>query len=121
MQLFTFIGTSIPIFVLAFGILAIFYISLRLFPIDRLSDAVKTLVSSDAFHSYTGLVTIDGLLNAVNTLEQYKRRLGSLDSYLSKFQDVNYYRNSPCVTSRGCSPAEMAALASVKGSVEQRA
>ena len=62
-QLFTFIGTSIPIFVLAFGILSLFYIGLRLFPIDRLSDAVKTLVSSDAFHSYTGLVTIDGLLN----------------------------------------------------------
>lgn len=62
-QLFAFIGTSIPLFVLAFGMLSIFYIGLHLFPLDRLSDAVKTLVASDAFHSYTGLVTIDGLLN----------------------------------------------------------
>ncbi|MFN8596562.1 MAG: hypothetical protein U0559_10315 [Anaerolineae bacterium] len=62
-QLFAFIGTAIPIFLLAFVMLAIFYIGLKIFPLDRLSDATKTLVASDAFHSYTGLVTIDGLLN----------------------------------------------------------
>ena len=62
-QLFAFIGTAIPIFLLAFVMLAIFYIGLKIFPLDRLSDAAKTLVASDAFHSYTGLVTIDGMLN----------------------------------------------------------
>lgn len=58
--------------------------------------------------------TINNLMAAVNTLENLKRKLGSLDSYLAKFKDINYYRNSPCFTTRGCSPAEMAALASVK-------
>lgn len=62
-QLFTFIGTSIPIFILAFGMMSIFYIGLKWFPLDRLSDSVKTLIASDAFHSYTGMVTIDGVLN----------------------------------------------------------
>ena len=36
--------------------------------------------------------TINGLMNAVNTLDYYKTQLGSLDSYISKFQDVNYYK-----------------------------
>lgn len=62
-QLFSFVGTAIPIFLLAFVMLAIFYVGLRLFPIDRLSDSVKTLIASDAFHTYTGMVTIDGVLN----------------------------------------------------------
>ena len=36
--------------------------------------------------------TINGLMNAVNTLDYYKTQLGSLDSYIGKFQVVNYYR-----------------------------
>ena len=47
--------------------------------------------------------TINGLMNAVNTLDYYKTQLGSLDSYIGKFQDVNYYKNSPCFTAAGCS------------------
>ncbi len=58
--------------------------------------------------------TINSLMAAVNTLDNLKRQLGSLDGYLSKFQDINYYRNSPCFTARGCSASEMAALTSVK-------
>lgn len=82
--------------------------------LDQYQNQIQNTLAPAAYLWDQAQATIDGLLNAVNTLEQYKRRLGSLDSYLSKFQDVNYYRNSPCFTSRGCSPAEMAALASVK-------
>ncbi|MCS4511833.1 P-type conjugative transfer protein TrbJ [Xylophilus ampelinus] len=57
--------------------------------------------------------TINGLMNATNTLSYYKNQLGSLDSYINKFQDVNYYRSSPCFTSAGCSDAERAALGNV--------
>ena len=57
--------------------------------------------------------TINGLMNAVNTLDYYKTQLGSLDSYIGKFQDVNYYKNSPCFTAAGCSDAERAALRNV--------
>ena len=58
--------------------------------------------------------TIDGLMNATNTLNHYKQQLGSLDRYLNKFQDVNYYRSSPCFTSAGCSAAEWATLKQVQ-------
>ena len=54
--------------------------------------------------------TINGLMSATNTLDYYKQQLGSLDSYLGKFQDVNYYKSSPCFTSAGCSAAEWAAM-----------
>lgn len=55
--------------------------------------------------------TINGLMNAVDTLNYYKNQVGSLDSYLGKFQDVSYYRNSPCFNgSGGCTAAEWAAM-----------
>ena len=58
--------------------------------------------------------TINGLMNAVDTLSYYERQLGSLDSYLDKFQDVNYYKSSPCFTNAGCSAAEWNAMKQVQ-------
>ena len=54
--------------------------------------------------------TINGLMSAVDTLNYYKRQLGSVDAYLGKFQDVAYYRGSPCFSSAGCSDAERAVM-----------
>lgn len=36
--------------------------------------------------------TINKLLQAQDTLSYYKNQAGSLDSYLSRYQDVGYYR-----------------------------
>ena len=58
--------------------------------------------------------TINGLMNAVDTLSYYEQQLGSLDSYLDKFQDVNYYKSSPCFTNAGCSSAEWSAMKQVQ-------
>lgn len=58
--------------------------------------------------------TINGLMKAVNTLDHYKTQLGSLDGYISKFQDVNYYKQSACFSSSGCSAAERSALNSIQ-------
>ncbi|MGL0788812.1 P-type conjugative transfer protein TrbJ [Xanthomonas translucens] len=58
--------------------------------------------------------TINGLMNATNTLNYYKNQLGSLDSYIGKFQDVNYYKGSPCFSAAGCSAAEWAAMKNVQ-------
>lgn len=57
------IGYSIPIFV--FGLLALmfFYAQLDWFPAGRLSDWAAAVVQSPEFHSYTGLHTLDSLLN----------------------------------------------------------
>lgn len=54
--------------------------------------------------------TINDLTQATNTLAYYQNQLGSLDAYLGKFQDVAYYRGSPCFSSTGCSDAEWAAM-----------
>jgi P-type conjugative transfer protein TrbJ len=55
--------------------------------------------------------TINDLNQATNTLAYYQNQLGSLDAYLGKFQDVAYYRSSPCFSSAGCSDVERAAMA----------
>lgn len=54
--------------------------------------------------------TIKNLTDATNTLANYQNELGSLDAYLGRFQDVAYYRNSPCFTATGCSDTERAVM-----------
>lgn len=55
--------------------------------------------------------TINKLLQAQDTLNYYKNQAGSLDSYLKRYQDISYYRSSPCFNSNiQCTPEEMAAL-----------
>ncbi|MGO3215497.1 MAG: P-type conjugative transfer protein TrbJ [Halomonas sp.] len=54
--------------------------------------------------------TINDLVQATNTLEYYQNQLGSIDNYLDRFQDVAYYRGSPCFSNVGCSDAEWAAM-----------
>lgn len=54
--------------------------------------------------------TINELTQATNTLQYYQNQLGSLDAYLGKFQDVAYYKSSPCFSNVGCSATERAAM-----------
>ncbi|HCU0050475.1 TPA: P-type conjugative transfer protein TrbJ [Proteus mirabilis] len=55
--------------------------------------------------------TINKLLQAQDTLNYYKNQAGSLDSYLQRYQDVNYYRSSPCFNSNvECTADEIKAL-----------
>ncbi|HAX9549881.1 P-type conjugative transfer protein TrbJ [Escherichia coli] len=54
--------------------------------------------------------TINRLMQAVDTLNYYKNQAGSIDAYLSKFKDVNYYKSSPCFNGGGCTAAEKAAM-----------
>ncbi|EAT5352647.1 TPA: P-type conjugative transfer protein TrbJ [Enterobacter hormaechei subsp. steigerwaltii] len=55
--------------------------------------------------------TINKLLQAQDTLNYYKNQAGSLDSYLQRYQDVNYYRSSPCFNSNvTCTADEIKAL-----------
>jgi P-type conjugative transfer protein TrbJ len=46
------------------------------------------------------------VVSAQQTLEYYKNQSGSIDSYLSKYENVGYYRNSPCFQLGGCSDEE---------------
>lgn len=54
--------------------------------------------------------TMSGLRNSIDTLSYYKNQLGSVDAYLGKFQDTAFYRNSPCYSANGCTPAQWAAM-----------
>ncbi|EMC1810581.1 P-type conjugative transfer protein TrbJ, partial [Escherichia coli] len=55
--------------------------------------------------------TINKLLQAQDTLNYYKNQAGSLDSYLKRYQDINYYRSSPCFNSNvECTADEISAL-----------
>ena len=78
--------------------------------LDQYQNMLQNTMNPDTYIWDQAQVTISKLLQATDTLNYYKAKLGSLDSYLGKFQDVAYYRNSPCFTSAGCSPAERAAM-----------
>jgi peptide/nickel transport system permease protein len=62
-RLAAFTATSLPPFILAIVLLVIFYVGLYWFPPERLSTDISQDVRSPAFVAYTGLMTIDGLLN----------------------------------------------------------
>jgi len=78
--------------------------------LQQYENQLKNTVAPTAYIWDQAQSTINGLMNAVDTLNYYKNQAGSLDSYLGKFQDVAYYRSSPCFSSGGCSEAERAAM-----------
>ncbi|MEN5023232.1 P-type conjugative transfer protein TrbJ [Pantoea agglomerans] len=55
--------------------------------------------------------TINKLYQAQDTLNYYKNQTGSIDAYLKRYQDVSFYRSSPCFkASMTCSDSELQAL-----------
>jgi ABC-type dipeptide/oligopeptide/nickel transport system permease component len=62
-RLFSIVGYSFPTFVFGLLVLMIFYAALGWFPPGRLSDWASAIVYSPEFHRYTGMNTIDALLN----------------------------------------------------------
>lgn len=63
-RLTAFIATSLPPFVLALMLLSVFYVDLYWFAPGRSSFEVQDILRSEQFHQYTGLLTLDGLLNS---------------------------------------------------------
>ncbi|TSH90806.1 P-type conjugative transfer protein TrbJ [Verticiella sediminum] len=63
--------------------------------------------------------TINGLMQSIDTLNNLTNQAGSLDAYLGKFQDVSYYKSSPCFTSAGCSDTERTALEKTRALASQ--
>lgn len=58
-----FIATSLPPFILAMVLMAIFYVQLFWFAPLRSSSAIDLLINAETFHKFTGFLTFDGLLN----------------------------------------------------------
>ena len=62
-RLSAFVATSIPPFILGLALLSIFYVGLRWFPAGRTGITELSLRTVTTFKTYTGLLTVDGLLN----------------------------------------------------------
>ena len=62
-RVFSIVGYSFPTFVFGLIVLMIFYANLQWFPPGRLSDWASAIVYSPAFHQYTGMNSVDALLN----------------------------------------------------------
>ena len=78
--------------------------------LQQYENQLKNTVAPAAYVWDQANSTITKLRGATDTLSYYKQQAGSIDGYLSKFQDVNYYKNSPCFSNGSCSPAEQAAI-----------
>ncbi|MCK0505354.1 P-type conjugative transfer protein TrbJ [Aromatoleum anaerobium] len=78
--------------------------------LQQYENQLQNTVAPTAYIWDRAQSTINGLMSAVDTLNYYKTQLGSVDAYLGKFQDVAYYRGSPCFSSAGCSDTERAAM-----------
>ena len=62
-RVFSIIGYSFPTFVFGLLVLMIFYADLQWFPPGRLSVWANQAITSPGFYTYTGMYTVDGLLN----------------------------------------------------------
>jgi len=62
-RLVAFVATSIPPFILALVLLSVFYVGLHWFPPGRISISDEFVVAEQSFRRFTGLLTVDGLLN----------------------------------------------------------
>jgi P-type conjugative transfer protein TrbJ len=54
--------------------------------------------------------TMNQLRASIDTLNYYKSTLGSVDTYLGKFKDMNTYQASRCFSYNGCTQAEWEAM-----------
>jgi P-type conjugative transfer protein TrbJ len=77
--------------------------------LQQYENMLQNTAAPTAYVWDQAVVTMNRLRSAIDTLNYYKNQTGSLDAYLSKFQDVTYYLNSPCFNV-GCSKAEWEAM-----------
>lgn len=78
--------------------------------LQQYENMLQNTIAPAAFVWDRATATMGELRDAIDTLAYYKRHLGSIDAYLSRFQDVSHYRGAPCFAKGGCTPAEAAAL-----------
>jgi len=78
--------------------------------LQQYENMIQNTVAPAAYVWDQATSTMSQLRNAIDTLNYYKNQAGSLDGYLSKFQNVSYYRSSPCFQLTGCTKAEWDAM-----------
>lgn len=77
--------------------------------LQQYENMIQNTLAPAAYIWDQAQLTMNQLRGAIDTLNYYKNQAGSLDAYLGKFQDVSYYRSSPCFNI-GCTKAEWDAM-----------
>ncbi len=81
--------------------------------LSQSANMVKNTVAPVAYVWDQANITINDVLKTIDVVDRYKQQAGSLQAYLNKFQDINYYRSSPCFGPNGCTQQQRAALQNV--------
>lgn len=79
----------------------------------QLNQYKSMLQNAKTLDSYTwdqANITMDNLMNAINTLDYYKQQMGGLDGYLSRYQTIDHYKSNSCLNGSGCTPTQLQAL-----------
>lgn len=82
--------------------------------LTQLENQIVNTVNPDTWIWDRAQQTMNDLRQAVDTIQGYKNTLGSLDNYLDKYADLNYYKNHPCLSNAGCSEAQRQNLLEVR-------
>jgi len=88
--------------------------------LQQYENMLQNTAAPSAYIWDQATTTMSQLRGAINTLDYYKRQMGSLDGYLAKFQDVSYYRSSPCFNT-GCTKAQWDAMTKNAGKLGSEA
>jgi P-type conjugative transfer protein TrbJ len=78
--------------------------------LQQYENMIQNTAAPTAYIWDKATTTMGQLRGAIDTMNYYKTNLGSIDAYLGKFKDTTTYRNSPCFSSAGCTPAQRSAL-----------
>ena len=78
--------------------------------LQQYEDQIRNSLAPSAYLWDEANQIMEKVVGTIDTLENYKQQAGSIDAYLAKFQDVSYYRSSPCFGPNGCTEEQMQAL-----------
>ena len=115
-----FLGTSVPPFILAIVLLSIFYINLKWFSPSRIDLGYGFQIADGSFVSFTGMLTIDSLLNGrMDVLENAFRHLAMPVFTLSLYHWATLARVTR-ISALGERTKEYVTAAKARGLVERR-
>lgn len=78
--------------------------------LNQYKNMLENSKKLDAFTWDKANITMDNLVRSIDTLNYYKQQAGSMEAYLSRYQNQEQYRNSPCFNGGVCTQAERQAL-----------
>lgn len=78
--------------------------------LEQYENMVQNTAAPAAYIWDKANATINKLMETQDMLNYYTHQAGSLDAYLKKFQDTNYYKSSPCFGGGGCTDEDRAEL-----------